>query len=274
MRNWWKYFIIVVALLVIAGSVYLSPTENVQLTVLSIGIVVLLLCVLYIVHRATTTIDHLHSEVLATEKRLEDDVKSLGRKIGELKKLGVYRFSQRSDFDNDYWKTAITDVRDRSIPKSKLVLVGRTLEKWVEHPFSEIFKDAITKVLVSGGTVRMVTLDPAGEAGRIYSKHSGKDLALGAKKVDLFLEQQIKPNVGLSDWERLERRALSQVPITFTMFHSNILTWFSPYLSLTETGSNIALACGPSSPIADSLMQDVDDMWRVSDGPHGPRAAE
>ncbi len=266
-RSLWNLLLGIGVVMLTGALIYFSQSPALQVTVLALGMVIVVTTVIALATKLTNTLNTLQIEVMATETRLENSVHSLGRKINEIKKLGVHRFSQRGDFDNDYWLDAITEVKQRGASSTKLVLVGRTLEKWVEQPFTEVFRDALVKILSSGGTVRMVTLDPAGEAGKMYTNHSMKDLTRGAQKVEEFLEKEVKPKVSPSDWMRLETKTMRQVPLTFTMFRSDGLTWFSPYLSLTDTQSNIALACQSNSPIAVALVQDVDDMWRLQPEP-------
>ncbi|MHC2336317.1 hypothetical protein [Bradyrhizobium sp. USDA 4454] len=230
----------------------------------AIGMVVVAIFVAIAVVRILDTAKTLEKRVSEAAATIEQETSKLGRKISEIKKLEIYRFSQRDDFNDDYWKEQIEAVARNSSAKTDLVLVGRTLEKWVEQPFSELFANAVISILRAGGTVRMLTLDPNGEAGKMYLQNSArKDLARGIEKVDTFIERRVRPNVSPAQWKRLDRRQTKEVPLTFTMFRSDTLVWVSPYLSIIDTSSNLAIACGHRSPVAVALIKDVDEMWNL-----------
>lgn len=195
-------------------------------------------------------------------KQLHDDISLLGNKLSAIKQLGIYRFSQRSKFDDAYWIEQIQIVHRTCSKNTELVLVGRSLENWVNATFSSLFYDAVVKILRSGGSVRMITLDPNGNAGKTYRETTGRDLALAAKEVEDFVVQRIKPAVLLDEYRRLERKTMSDVQLTFTMFRSDAILWVSPYLSLRDSSSNLALSCGVDSPIARTVLNDFYALWQ------------
>jgi hypothetical protein len=253
----WKVTTIIFGLtIVVLLAVQLTvPSGSTAIVATSLGVLsaVLVTAVLRFYEISRSAIDM---------KKLHEDISLLGNKLAALKQLGIYRFAQRSAFGDAYWIEQIQIVARTCSRNTELVLVGRSLENWVNSTFTDLFYDATVKILKSGGSIRMITLDPNGNAGKTYKETTGRDLAVAAKEVEDFLSQRVKPSVTLEQYRRLERKTMSDVQLTFTMFRSDAILWVSPYLSLRDSASNLALSCGIDSPLARAVLNDFYALWQ------------
>jgi hypothetical protein len=158
--------------------------------------------------------------------------------------------SNRHHFDNAYWSTKIGDAKatqkSNSQQRLRLIFVGRTLRNWLKSEFRAAFCEAIRSVLMSGGSVYVITAAPITE--------EAKD---AVKILDDTLESAVKSGMNHKWLANFHRHTIKHTPLTFTLFASTKVVWASPYLSFQDTDSNLAFEAHPDSIVASTLTNDV-----------------
>jgi hypothetical protein len=171
------------------------------------------------------------------------------------------RISERIHFNDDYWRKEMERARRSSDDESELVLVGRTLQKWSHESVRRVFVASVVGIIKRGGSVKVLTLNPAGEAARAYSKASGQNLEAGARQFAIFLSRDILPQFSPEERRKLELRHTDDIQLPFTMFRSDAVLWISPYLSIANTNWNVAFALTPQSQLANHVLEDFRRIW-------------
>lgn len=197
-----------------------------------------------------------------------DKLDEISNSIQEIREAGIRQVATRSRFDDAFWLKEIDNVRRNAAKETELIMVGRTLEKWIGEAFADSFARALTTVLKKGGRVKLVTLNPAGHAAQTYRKLSGRDVTAGVNAFDKFVDEKIIPKISNKYKSNIERRRVDEVQLTFTMFKSDTTLWTSPYLSLADTNSNIAILLDLSTPLSSAILTDFRSLWSAHGNVH------
>ena len=98
-----------------------------------------------------SVIFHLFSEVVFDNKHKEiEELKSITKTLGELQTKGILSIRGRNEFEQDFWISLLLATND------KLILSGRTLNRWLEGSMQVQFEKNLKRILQNNGEVSLI----------------------------------------------------------------------------------------------------------------------
>ena len=98
-----------------------------------------------------SVIFHLFSEVVFDNKHKEiEELKSITKTLGELQTKGILSIRGRNEYEQDFWISLLLETND------KLILSGRTLNRWLEGSMQVQFEKNLKRILQNNGEVSLI----------------------------------------------------------------------------------------------------------------------
>ncbi|MCI9560682.1 MAG: hypothetical protein HFG52_16055 [Lachnospiraceae bacterium] len=175
---------------------------------------------------------HLFSEIVFDSRHKEiEELQSITRTLTEMQTKGILSIRGRNEFDKEFWISLLRETNDR------LVLSGRTLNRWIEGSIKAAFEENLKRILQSGGEVTLI----------IYKELPGEEEQKEKDALRKFLEDKIfsiciqksmksgncskKKNIKLNIYE------IDILPYLYNSNENSIIV--APYFKYVDNSNNI-----------------------------------
>ena len=168
-RNNKKIIICITVVLCISLPIIYYNTINDSIKSLLLGIISSIVASL---------VFHLFSEAVFDDRHKEiEELQSITKTLVESQTKGILSIRGRNEFEQDFWISLMLETND------KLVLSGRTLNRWLEGSMQKLFKENLKRILQNNGEVTFV----------IYKNLPSPEEQAEKERLHEFLENNIFP---------------------------------------------------------------------------------
>lgn len=173
---------------------------------------------------------YLFSEVVFDNSHKEmEDLQSITKTLVESQTKGILSIRGRNEFEQDFWISLLHETND------KLVLSGRTLNRWLEGTMQAPFERNLKRILQNGGDVTLV----------IYSDLPTTEEEAEKETLRQFLEDKIFPACVQKEKGRFRKKKklklnIVEIDILPYLYNSNenrIIV--APYFKYVDNSNNI-----------------------------------
>ena len=179
-----------------------------------------------------SVIFHLFSEVVFDNKHKEiEELKSITKTLGELQTKGILSIRGRNEFEQDFWISLLLETND------KLILSGRTLNRWLEGSMQVQFEKNLKRILQNNGEVSLIIYKDLQGSTEVQEKKALHDF-LKNKIFPLCIQKSVKKGRYIKKKKvKLNIVEVDILPYLYTANENRIIV--APYFKYVENSNNI-----------------------------------
>ena len=216
-----KIVLIVSAVLFICLPIIYFSITNASIKSLLLGIISSIIASLIFQFFADVVFDNRYKEI--------EELQSITKTLAESQTKGILSIRGRNEFEQDFWISLLLETND------KLVLSGRTLNRWLESSMQAQFEKNLKRILQNKGDVTLIIYKnlpgPAEEQERValreFLENKIFPLCIHMSKGHYVKKKNVKLNI-------IEVEIL---PYLYTSNENRIIV--APYFKYVENSNNI-----------------------------------
>ena len=222
-RNNKKIIICVTVFLCICLPIIYYNTINESIKSLLLGIISSIVASLVFNFFSEAVFDDRHKEI--------EELQSITKTLVESQTKGILSIRGRNEFEQDFWISFMLETNE------KLVLSGRTLNRWLEGSMQKLFEENLKRILQNNGDVTFV----------IYKNLPTSEEQAEKERLHEFLENNIFPvcvqksqkngNYKMKKGINLNIIEIDILPYLYNSNESCIIV--APYFKYVDNSNNI-----------------------------------